>query len=261
MATGKKNEPKKIGQTGGKKKAGAHMSTPRPLVTALPSWSLPNWSSATAATYLGWSQRSPKVDQGPSTAQQDAALPAAQIHATVSAALSGLNFSNARILSSIATSALGLVSKQDWGSLHARPMDIEAAMDSRLQVALARQKSGSPRMALARPVQTRSVGAGSCGQGGSVRQQDRIGRHVRHQHGRARRRWTRRACAGAGRTAQAESLFRHPAGHIDQRGGLVAARFGREPMAPGIWSRPRILSNIVLAASAHARGHSAQTDR
>ncbi len=149
MATGKKNGPKKIVQPRNKKKAGVPTMAPIQPLTALPSWSLSNWPSETATTYLSWNPRTPRLDQGPTGTQADAMPQSTQTPSTVSAALSGLYFSNARILNSIATSALALVSKPDWGSLQERPMDIEPAMDPRLQVALARQKSGSPRMALA----------------------------------------------------------------------------------------------------------------
>jgi subtilisin family serine protease len=52
-------------------------------------------------------------------------------------------------LASLAAPPLRVASKADWGNLRQRPVDIDPAMDARLQVALARQESGSPRMALA----------------------------------------------------------------------------------------------------------------
>jgi subtilisin family serine protease len=55
----------------------------------------------------------------------------------------------AGVLKEIGKSALDVVPNPDWKALRERPSTIDPAMEPRLQVALARKKSGSSRMALA----------------------------------------------------------------------------------------------------------------
>jgi subtilisin family serine protease len=58
-------------------------------------------------------------------------------------------FPATRIMKAIGKSALGIVPNPDWRTLRERPPHIDPAVEPRLQVALARKKSGVQRMALA----------------------------------------------------------------------------------------------------------------
>lgn len=78
-----------------------------------------------------------------------ASSPAARLLASLSAAHPALQFPAAQILNAAATSALPIVAAPDWNNLHRRDLNINPDMDTRLQVALARQKSGVRRMPLA----------------------------------------------------------------------------------------------------------------